>query len=381
MHIKPHSLHFFNRGASCLQPDIWSELKNGLWRDLSIKNHLANSRIPANQPHKALDVLERFVVIPPGTYYDTEFGELREELYSPKYIRTDKEGLYALFECYFSQFNGRRIAVHLSGGLDSSIIIGLLHHFNIPFYLVGLASHRFEFRTEKAVQEKLAPLALDSVLIDMEEHPSFGNLLAMPLLQLPLGAGQGFGASQAVAKKCKELGADVVFTGQGGDTVFADAIPCPPDTWNCNIGSEFIFFFDSETLYPAHGLELVAPFADERIIQAIYSLRVGQKRDHLKKWARGFFADVLPRELVEYTYCADFFGTSMSGLELARPEIRQLFRTAHEVTGHRIFSERETDKFLAADVFSFEYQDYIDYCNVISLAAWYNGLDREGYVK
>jgi len=172
-----------------------------------------------------------------------------------------------------------------------------------------------------------------------------------------------------------------VFTGQGGDTIFVDAISSSIDSWSCNIGNEFIQTYEAEVLYPNEGLELISPFSDKEILNAIFSLRIGQKNDYLKKWARQFFSDILPKELVEYTYAADFFGLSMDGLEKAKPEIEKLFQNAYEITGKEIFSHQATKDFLVTDVFSFEYQNYIDYCNKISLATWYNSLLREGYVK
>lgn len=381
MNSLKHSLHFFNKDIKGFQPDIWRELKRGMWKELNLKNHLANSRIPANQPHKALDVFPGFVAVQPGTIYDITLGLLREDLYYPDHVEMDKSTLYSLLESYFRQYDQHVIAVHLSGGLDSSIIIGLLHHFGIPFYLVGLVSHRFEFRTEKFVQEKLAPLAVDAHLIDMEDFPSFTNLANAPLTQLPNSTFRALEATKAITKQCHMFGADIIFTGQGGDTIFVDAIPQIEEKWGCNIGSDFLLSIEANIIYPQYGLNLISPFADKNFIRSIYNLRIGHNNDHLKKWARGFFADVLPRELGEYTYAADFFGTSMSGLERAKPEIEQLFKTAHEVSGHALFAPTSAKKFLAKDVFNFEYQDYIEYCDVLALAIWYNSLAREGYVQ
>jgi asparagine synthetase B (glutamine-hydrolysing) len=381
MHIKPYSLHFFNKNTDTLQKDIWTELNEDLWSQLNINNYFTNSKIPSSQPQKTLPLFEHYTIIPPGTFYNKGTHQLKEDLYYPTYVETNKEKLYQVFEKYFAQYSNKKIAVHLSGGLDSSIIIGLLHHFNIPFYLVGLVSYRFEFRTEKAVQELLASLGKESILIDMEDYPSFGNLAQKPLSQIPDGNIKQVDAGRAVAKACKDLGTDVVFTGQGGDTIFVDAIPKFSDSWGCNIGNEFIQTYEAEVLYPNEGLELVSPYADKEIINAIYSLRIGQKNDCLKKWARHFFSDILIRELVEYTYCADFFGTSMDGLEKAKPETKLLFKSAFEITGDERFSPQETENFLAIDVFNFEYQNYIDFCDKLSLATWYNALLREGYVK
>ena len=371
---------FINKNNFRYQDNLFIELKDGLWKQYNIESHIKNSTVPANQPHKILSVFNDYIIIPPGTYYDLETNTLKEDLYSPKIIQMDKYQLYKIFENYFSTFNNKRIAVHLSGGLDSSIIIGLLNHFKIQFSLVGLVSNRFEFRTERTVQEILAPLGKNTILLDMDDYPSFSNLSNRKLSQVPDDNNKQVEGSIAVARACKEV-ADVVFTGQGGDTVFADAIPNHPIKWTCNILNEFIPCFETTHIYPDEGVELISPFADKDIINAIYSLRIGLKYDPSKKWARNYFKEILPQQLTEFNYSADFFGTSLSGLELAKPEIADLFNTAYEMTHHNIFSKKSIHKLHEYDVLDFEYQDYISYCNRISLAVWYNSLKREGYVQ
>jgi asparagine synthetase B (glutamine-hydrolysing) len=371
---------FHNKIKFKCQETIWQELKNGLWQQYNIDNHILNSLIPASQQHRMFNVFKDYTIIPPGVILDEENGVLKEDLYTATFIEMDKVKLLNLFESYFSQFTNKKIAVHLSGGLDSSIIIGLLNHFKIPFSLVGLESHRFEFRTEHTVQKILEPLGEITILIDMDDYPSFSNLSNRQLSQVPDDNIKQVEASKAVAFACKGI-ADVVFTGQGGDTLFVDSIPNLPYSWKCNINNEFIPSFEVEHLYPNEGIELISPFADKNIINAIYSLRIGLGADPLKKWARYFFNEILPRELSEYTYSADFFGTSLSGLDMAKEEIITLFETAYEITNHYVFSRNEVTNFLKQDVFDFEYQAYISYCNRISLAVWYNSLKREGYVK
>jgi asparagine synthetase B (glutamine-hydrolysing) len=371
----------YNFSNRQIQDSLFLELKNGLWKDFKIENYLINSKIPAHQPHKVFDVFDNFKIIPPGVNYDVENDKLKEEIFLPKYQKTSKKDLYNSFENYFSNFKGNTIGVHLSGGLDSSIIIGMLNHFDIPFYLIGLVSHRFEFRTEKKIQEILAPSALETILLDMDDYPFFSELDKKPLSQIPDDNIKQIEGSKAIIESCKKLGVDTVFTGQGGDSIFVDAIPDNNTKWSCNIGSEFIMDYESNEMYPEEGLELLSPFADKKIIEAVYNLRFGQKEDVLKIWARQLFKEILPKELSGFTYCADFFGTSMSGLHIAKSEIDALFKVAYQITQHHTFSPKETARFLKLDVFDFEYQDYIDYCDKISLATWYNGLLREGYVK
>lgn len=378
--MKDYSSTFFlNNLKSKYQEDIWCELKNGLWEHLNIDNYLKNSLIPADQPHKEMPIFKDYIIIPPGTIFDEKTHKLKEDLFFTNFIEMDKAKLFKLFESYFSQFENKKIAVHLSGGLDSSIIIGLLNYFKIPFSLIGLVSYRFEFRTEYAVQQILAPLGKTTKLLDMDEYPSYSNLCNRQLSQVPDHNIKQVEGSKALARACKGV-ADIVFTGQGGDSLFVDSIPSLPHTWSCNINNEFIPAFEVEHLYPNEGVELISPFADRNIINAFYSLRIGLGFDPLKKWARYFFKDILPRELSESTYCADFFGTSLSGLDMAKPDVFNLFKTAFEITGHHIFSDNATNTFLKEDIFNFEYQDYVSYCDRISLAVWYHSLKREGYI-
>ena len=371
---------FINKTNFQYQENIFLELKDGLWKKYNIQNHLKNSLIPANQPHKKLSVFTDYIVIPPGAYYDVKTNTIKEDLYTPSFIPMDKHKLYKLFENYFSQFTNKTIAVHLSGGLDSSIIIGLLNHFKIQFSLIGLVSDLFEFRTERFVQQILSPLGKNTKLINMDEYPSYSNLQNRKLSNVPDDNIKQVEASIAIARASKEF-ADIVFTGQGGDTIFADAIPNPPNKWYCNILNEFIPCFETAHIYPNERLELISPFADKDIIDAIYSLRIGLKSDPTKKWARSFFKEILPQELTDFNYSADFFGTSLSGLELAKPEIVNLFNNAYEMTCHPIFSKKSIQNFIDFDVLDFEYQHYISYTNRISLAVWYNSLKREGYDK
>lgn len=376
----PSEFSFFNLTHNQFQDEIFEELKNGLWKQYDIHAHLKNSYVPSDKPDQQHRVLSDFVVIPPGTRYDVQKGRLVPDLYTAQRVPIDKQRLFNLFEKYFSQFADRRIAVHLSGGLDSSIIIGLLEAFKIPFSLVGLTSDRFEFRTERQVQERLAPLGKTTTLIDMEDYPSYSNLKNKPLTNIPDSNIKQMEASTAVAQACSEV-ADVVFTGQGGDTLFVDAIPNSSVPWSCNINNEFILPFEAAHIYPEHGLELISPFADHEIINAIYSLRIGQKADARKWWARHFFKEILPHELAAFDYSADFFGTSLSGLQLAREDFFDILETAYEITEHPTFSPPSVKRFLASDVLSFEYQSYISFTTKLSLAVWYHSLKREGYVK
>ena len=134
---------------------------------------------------------------------------------------------------------------------------------------------------------------------------------------------------------------------------------------------------ESEQIYSPRGIELVPFFADKNVIDQLQSLRVGQKEDALKLWARAFFKKLIPYELSEFSYTADFFGYSVSGLEEAKNEIKSLLAEAYETIRHPVFSPDGINKLLNADFSSMNYTQYCFTCSRLSIAVWLHSLFRE----
>ncbi|MFZ4707236.1 MAG: asparagine synthase-related protein [Bacteroidales bacterium] len=380
MIIKQPSLSFYNKRTAKIQADIWGELRTGLWRFYSIENQIANNSFGPKDLIQWKPVFDDIVPVYPGTKWNIDQNKLEEDRFNPNANKITKDGFYAASETFFAQYREKNIAVHLSGGLDSSIIIGLLKYHNIPFSLIGLSSSRFEFRTERRIQDILSKFGANVFLIDLDDYPSYSQLSQIHPHQIPDAYIRDNQASLAMAEACRRLGIEVCFSGQGGDTIFADAIPSLPNTWSCNISNEFRNPWYEDILYPSCNVVLVSFYADKGIIEALYNLRVGQGADVQKKWARKYFKHILPNELVNYTYCADFFGVSLNGLHKARPEIEALFKKAYELVGHPVFSPSEIKKMQEMDFFTLEYKTYIDLCSRISIAVWYNSLLQGGII-
>ena len=265
--------------------------------------------------------------------------------------------------------------MHLSGGLDSSLIICLLHYLHIPCTLIGLSTERFEFRTERAIQLKLMDYGEYSELIDVEQYPFYSQLSNTPKHQIPDSYIKQNEASKVLASAFAKQGVEIVFTGQGGDSLFVDTIMLGVTSFN--IGNEFTFPWEQDLIYSPLGIELVSFFSNPDIIDAICSMRIGQKEDPLKWWARKTFKEILPIELSDSAYCADFFGISMSGLEAAKPEIRLLCEEAYDRTKHPIFNPKGINEILSTDVFSLEHKTYCALCTKISIAVWLHSLFRD----
>lgn len=374
--IPQRSLSFYNKKTHSIQTNIWDELESGLWQKYNVDNRLYNDELNETNQSKWRPVFPDIFPIYPGFHWDEESQSLKDTLYQPNLEEATYESFMSAAEMFFHQFDGKHLGVHLSGGLDSSLIICLLNHFSIPFELVGLRSSRYEFRTERVVQEKMALMGESYQLIDMDLYPFYGNLDKTPKHQIPDSCIKMNDADSAIATAFAEKGVDVVLTGQGGDSLLAEDFRDIRHFKGFNIQNEFTFPWEEDLLYFPRGIELVSFFSDKNIIDQISSLRAGQGTDALKLWTRYFFRNILPRELSEYVYYGDFFGHSMTGLEMAKPTIKLLFEEAYDLTGCPIFSPEQTKDFLEEDIFSFGYKEYSSYATKISIAVWLHSLFR-----
>lgn len=364
-------LSFLNIDHNYLQPHIWRELEAGMWRDLDVNAFLYNSHLLPSRKNNQMPLFPNFKQIEPGIKLVDNKFEL--DLYRPKPVNPSYEFFLESAEKFFYSLNAKRIGVHLSGGLDSSIIICLLKELDIPFVPIGLVSETFEFRTERKIQEKLLEYGENGMLISMEEHPFYSDLKRIPKHQIPAGFFKSYAGNLAMARAFSKLGCDVVLTGQGGDTLFVDGIPSLEHI-GFNIADEFHNCDEADLIYHPHGIKLISFYSDQCVIDMITSARLNQPDDVLKKWARDRFKSILIPELYNYTYCADFIGMTMWGLETAHPVIRELMEEAYDHTHNEIFSDSNVKKFQSKDIFSFEHYDYINFCSLIAVAVWYHSI-------
>lgn len=374
------SLAFADMNSGELLPDIWERLEEGLWKTFSIDNWMANDLLTPAQIDRQKNLFAGIQQIVPGTSFDAESGSLRGEWYKPSLSAKGMDRYLEIFAEYIDNLHARRIGVHLSGGLDSSLIIATLRHLNIPFVPIGAMSTTYEFRTERAVQNRLLEWGTDGELIDFNTCPYYSRLSEFPAMQIPSGIFKSFATWSRLADAFKAKGCDVVLGGQGGDSLFVDAIDDINDL-TFNIGDEFEVSDEQEMVYGPRGMRLLSVFAHKPLIDFICTERVGQKDDPLKWWARKYFKDILPRELSEYAYFGDFFAMTMAGLDDSRPEIERLMSRAYDISSHEALSPKNIEKFLAQDIFSFEYGDYIRFCSLIAVSVWYNSLANAQIIK
>jgi hypothetical protein len=307
------------------------------WNRLVPENFEANVLKGLRLSDEWQSIIKGYEVLPPGTCWDEQKGRIRERFFKPGYSVTFLSEFLDAAEEFFSQFEGRLIGVRLSGGLDSSLIIGMLRHFDIPHALIGMATDRYEFRTERSIQETLASSCEYVRLVDYEKHLPLSSLGLVPAHEYPDLSINNFSAEDAMAKACSELGVEVFLGGSGGDVVLGSSVSSestlfewPAQIFNC--------FWLKDVVYKPHGIELVEFYENAKIINALFHLRKGQPWDSQKKWARKFFRQFLPTELSEFTYKADFWGLYHDGLSKAKETILEIHEKALAITGHSYFA-------------------------------------------
>lgn len=378
--IKQTSIHFRSTQNGLRYDGIWELLKAGAWKKILPENLLDAALIDGVDRTHYKPVLKDFYLMHSGMLWD----EVKQMPYDPLFIpkRVDANLEIFLNEAYrfFMQYEGKQIGVQLSGGLDSSIIIGLLHNFKIPFKLIGLANKRFEFRTESHIQNILSEWAEETILIDYETCLPYTHIDKVPPHQYPEEYIRTFGPDYIMAQKAKEMGIEVLLTGQGGDNVFGERIEDNPIDLKWMPHTYYQGWLQ-DLVYTPQGIELVPFYADERISELIYNLRLGQKEDIPKVWARQFFKDFLPRELVDYTYHSDFWGFVISGVQEVMPKLPLLFEQTYDLTQNKYFNKQKVKELKAIDLLDHKKETYMQIEPLLGIAVWIDSLVRGGIIK
>ncbi len=368
--------YYININTGECNKDFFGFLNSTDLKYINPENFEYNNLIGVLKRCEAKPIIGDFIPIHKGMIWDNLEKKVLDPMYIPNVFVANIEVFLNAAASFFEEFKGKKIGVQLSGGLDSSIIIGLLKYFQIPFYLVGMITDRYEFRTERYIQEILSKCAVESALIDYENHLPLSNLYEVPKHQYPNMLVNNYSSNNAMALECKRLGVKVLLTGKGGDNVFAEEIPLKPEkcTW---IPQSFGDNWLSEMIYEPCGIELMSFYENTGILDSIYNLRKGQKEDNSKIWARKYFKDFIPQELVDYSYCADFWGIYISGLLKAVPQIKQLCKKAFDLTGNNYFSDNAIEALLNQNLLNVKKEMYQKIEARIALAVYLNSINKQ----
>jgi hypothetical protein len=354
---------------------ILEHLKINQWRCLIPTNFEQNTLQGLLHRSQWKSFFADRVVKYPGMSWNSEQCCLEDLRFQPSLAAVSLEELVESARVLFSSYEGCHIGVQLSGGVDSSIIIGLLRACGIPYSLVGLSAERYEFRTERHVQLKLAKECGNAELIDYEQCLPLTGLETVSSHAWPDLSCINFASDTCMAEACNRLGIEVLFSGSGGDVILGTAVPENPDDcdWHPQI---FNYPWPKEVVYAQHGVELVSFYDDPQIVNGLYNLRRGQRDDADKLWARQFFRNFLPSELVDFTYRADFWGVYVDGLQGALNTIRNLNSRAYELTGFGYFEPSSLECLLSEDLFQTKKTLYQKIESRAALSVWINGIQK-----
>jgi hypothetical protein len=176
-----------------------------------------------------------------------------------------------------------------------------------------------------------------------------------------------------MALGCNELCVDILVTGCGGDVAFCNDISNDKCSW---VPAIFNDSWLQDMVFTPKGIQVVSFFSENDILECIWNLRRGQKADPRKLWARNFFRDFLPRELVDFTYKADFWGLYIDGLLNSLPEIRSIHKKAFDISGNPYFEVANFNEIFKNDLLNCDQVLYQRIEARISAAIWINSLSE-----
>ena len=377
--MKNANTKYFDVTSNRMLSDIWTILESGQWKKVCVNNFIFNNKIGELKRNEWKPVINGIHTIFPGMKWDNTLNKTQDPYYYPKSGIYNWDTFLNATKDVFQKYEDKRIGVQISGGLDSSIIICLLDYLKIPFYTVGLSTQRFEFRTEKYIQDLLRPLSINSTILDFENLLPLSNLNSVPAHQMPDINSLNFSADFAMAEEARKMGVDILFTGDGGDNLFSERISKEHKqcTW---LPQNFTSAWIAENVYQTKGIELVSFYSNPSIMDNIFNLRKGASEDNSKLWARSFFKDILPVELSSYQYRADFWGVYISGFCRAQSDIKTLIDQAFNLTRLNHFSEEYYLSLCSKDYLQTNKELYQEIESIIAVSVWINGLKKGGFI-
>lgn len=305
-------------------------------------NHEQNSYSYVYKPDIYKPVLKNLIPIPPKSSWIFKDGSFRIVANSNIFRRKEysKIELFTCLNKYINILRNKKIGVQLSGGLDSSLIIGILKHFEIDPILIGMNNSRYEFRTERIIQEIIKKKSSKAIVISDDNYMPFSNLLNVPIHSIPNPSAIFYNSENKMAELFSENNVDIVFNGMGLDTIFC----LSPNMFEYQ--EQWLpFMFDNnwfhDYIYKPKNIYFTPAISSPILVNIIWNLRLNCSEDNTKKWARNYFSDFLPKELVKFSYKADHAGLLIDGIKHNFEIIEYLFNFVYEKTKLYPFSKKE----------------------------------------
>ena len=371
---------YFNKSTGKVHDNLLDVLNIDLVKNADLKAHEYNISNFFCRPDRYKEVVDGIYPIPPRSIWefkDNKFYNVNSRS-APLNIKSDFGELLEIIDRLSKPLLHKKIGIELSGGLDTSIVIGLIKNLGIDPFLVGTKSNLYELRTESHIQEKYANDHANTCLINSDETLPFTNLLACPSHQLPSSSSLYYMHAFKIAQESSKRGVSVILSGMGFDALLCEHptqenINLLPKSWKSWLLDDNWF---NENIYNKFGITYKSGASSPIIIKKVWSMRNQEGEDLKKRWSRKVFSDYLPKELVNYAYKADNSGGFIIGLLRSKTEISEAFKAAHRVTQLKEFSQNSLDSLLNNVHLADETKDKLILARV-SFANWIYGLVRE----
>lgn len=169
-------------------------------------------------------LLNGVVTLAPGRLVSMAQPHSTTTIWSPAVIpgtlNDDGHAIVAAVDSAVDALSGERTLVQLSGGLDSSIVLGTLARLSRESRAVAIVTSAGDVEESHyaaaAAEQANVPLGISNVTA----YPVFQRLMDVEATTHPFIYGTDDAFADAVAAVRRSTRADVVMTGQGGDAVF-----------------------------------------------------------------------------------------------------------------------------------------------------------------
>lgn len=373
---------FFNSFSLEIHDDWKTLVSNIQFSSNSFENHIYNCSINSAAPNLMKEVILGIYLIPPRSFWDYDgkrlnLIKLNDEVNDVAIkIFTIDDFIYR-FKKTFTQFK-EQIAVELSGGLDTSILIGLLKAADIEPLLIGAVSERYEFRTERFIQTKISNDFQRVHLINEMECLPFSSLTLVPPHLLPNKASLFFKPNLETNKIAKSNNIKILLNGIGMDMLLTETVN------RSNYNNKFINInlyepWANDNIFMPDGIYYFNAATLKSFKEGLLSNRFFLNEDYKKKWARNFFIDVIPSELNNFQYKANFSGVNYQGYVDNEEEIIEVCREAYYISN---LATLKIDQVRSA------FAGTLDLCidsekkllSILSYAVWIYGLRQNALI-
>lgn len=304
------------------------------WANFKIDNaaldtHITNSQAYSQRPDSYVNVIGSILPIPARSTWKRQ-GDLLIEFEQKILDNSSSLGIEDLMR-YLNKLKNiisGRVAVELSGGLDTAIIIGIARHLGVKIKLIGGISDRYEFRTERFVQELIAKDFDDVTFIPESSALPFSNLSNTPFHAMPNKSSLFHYVHSVTADWANENEIKYILNGIGFDSLLIDKV----QKKSTSLIFDKINLDDSwpnDYVFKTKSTSYINIISNDYIRKIIITMRASEPNDNQKKWARKIFADYIPNELSKYRYKASFAANYAEGLNSNKDEIMEICEKAY----------------------------------------------------